>query len=129
MNTKLTKTIANILGRAGVDHQVGPKAMEMLRYYGVDYEYMHGENGGADFAESVLHFAVPPNDTQDVMSQWDGQKPKVRKGPYASATHEMQCRIFEQNIFNLTGGPVRTYWYELNRAILKHLKARRKVAA
>lgn len=128
MKTKLTKTIANILGRAAVDIQVEPKAMEMLRYYGIDYEYMHSQNGGADFDENVRQFAPPPNDIQDVLKQWDG-KPKVIKGTFVSVKHAMQCRIFEQNFFNLTSEPVETYWNELHEAILQYLDANEKVAA
>lgn len=125
MTTKLRNTIANILGRAAVDHRVGPKAMEMLRYCGVDYEYVHGQGGGADFDQSAERFAISLDDMQEVMRQWDGERPQVLKGPFDSATHEMQCRILEVNFFNLTSVPVKAYWYELNRAILKHLKTGR----
>lgn len=128
LQTELTNLISTILGRAAVDLRVGPKAMEMLRYYGVDYEYIHGQYGGADFDEAVKHFATPPNDIQDVLTQWDGEKPQVLKAPFDSATHEMQCRILEQNFSNLTSEAVKTYWYALNEAILRYRKTSEEAA-
>ena len=65
MRTELTKKISNVMGRAAVDMHVGPKAMEMLRYYAVDYEYMHGNKEGIldqeirDFAPIFLSESDP----------------------------------------------------------------------
>lgn len=128
MKTELTKKLGNVLGRAAVDMQVGPKAMEMLRYYAVDYEYVHDHNVGCDFMNQVKKFAIPPNDVQDLMSQWDGKKSKCFKGPFASKTEEVQLRVLELNYVNLTSEPVETYWYELHEAILKHRKTRNGTA-
>ena len=119
---KLTKKIKNVMGRAALDMNVGPKAMEMLRYYALDYEYMHGNDDGSDFQLEVERFAIPSNDLQDLMGQWDGKKSNCFKGPFRTQAEAIQMRVFELNYMNLSNEPVKLYWYELNAAVLQYLK-------
>lgn len=126
MKTVLTNKLATILERAEMDANVGSRAMEMLRHYATDYEFMHESKDGVYFGEEAKRFAIPTELQSGMTTKQDGKKSKVLKDPFDGMTHEMQCRILEEHFFNLISEPVQAYWNELNEAVLEYLELARK---
>ena len=133
MSNKIDKKLSNILGRAALEPGVNHLAMKMLRRYAMNFEVMHKSRDGVHFGEEVKKLCYPESYTRYIETHTDMQTGRT-KSSFSVEALEITMRDPEWNNFvaklnNLVSQIVRAYWNEMNKAILGHLKAEKRLQA
>ena len=133
MSNKIDKKLASILERAASEPGIGHLAMKMLRRYAMNFQVMHMSRDGVHFGEEVKKFCYPDSYTKYIDTHTD-MKTGRPKSSFSVEALEITMRDPEWNNFvaklnNLTRKIVHDYWYEMNKAVLGHLKTGKRLQA